>query len=86
MPTVIIMLILRCGQLLSVGYEKVLLLQTDLNLDASEVISTFTYRVGLVDAQYSFSTAIGLFNSVINFMMLVFVNWFAGKVSETSLW
>ena len=50
------------------------------------MISTFTYRVGLVDAQYSFSTAIGLFNSVINFMMLVFVNWFAGKVSETSLW
>ena len=86
MPSVIIMLILRCGQLLSLGYEKVLLLQPDLNLDASEVISTFTYRVGLVDAQYSFSTAIGLFNSVINFMMLVFVNWFAGKVSETSLW
>lgn len=85
-PTIIIMLILRCGQLLSVGYEKVLLLQTDLNISASQVISTFTYKVGLVDAQYSFSTAIGLFNSVINFVLLLTVNWIAGKVSETSLW
>jgi len=86
LPTVIIMLIMRCGQLMSVGHEKVLLLQTDLNIDASEIISTFTYRIGLVDAQYSYSTAIGLFNSVINFILLMTVNWISGKVSETSLW
>ena len=86
MPTIIIILILTCGQLLNIGYEKILLLQTDLNIDASEVLSTYVYREGLVNGQYSYSTAIGLFNSVVSFILLLSVNWFSHKVSDTSLW
>ena len=65
-PTIVIMLILNCGNLLSVGYEKIYLLQTPLNTTVSEVISTYVYKVGMVNAQYSFSTAVGLFNSIVN--------------------
>ena len=71
LPTMTILLILNMGSLLGVGFEKILLLQNPLNMDSSDVISTFVYRSGLVDAQYSFSTAIGLFNSVINAALLV---------------
>ena len=77
---------MRSGSLLSVGYEKILLLQNSLNMDASDVISTYTYRVGIVGGKFSYSSAIGLFNSVINFVILVIVNFVAGKVGETSLW
>ena len=86
MPTIVIMLIMNCGNLLSVGYEKTYLLQNSLNLETSEVISTYVYKVGLVSAQYSYSTAIGLFNSVVNMLMLILVNTFSRRVSETSLW
>lgn len=86
MPTIVIMLIMNCGNLLSVGYEKIYLLQNSLNMETSEVISTYVYKTGLVSAQYSYSTAIGLFNSVINLIMLVLVNTFSRKVSENSLW
>ena len=85
-PTMVTMLILSCGGLLSVGYEKVLLLQNSLNTTTSEVISTYVYKVGLVSAQYSFSTAVGLFNSVVNLVMLIIVNTFARRVSDNSLW
>lgn len=85
-PTIIILLIMQCGQIMSVGYEKVYLMQNDLNRSASEIISTFVYRVGLVDGQFSFSTAVGLFNSAINFILLLTVNKISSKVSETSLW
>lgn len=85
-PTMVIMLILNCGNLLSVGYEKILLLQNPLNTATSEVISTYVYKLGMVNAQYSFSTAVGLFNSVVNLVLLLLVNAFARKVSETSLW
>jgi ABC-type polysaccharide transport system, permease component len=85
-PTMVIMLILNCGSLLSVGYEKIYLLQTPLNTNLSEVISTYVYKVGLINAQYSYSTAVGLFNSVVNLILLVLVNTFARKVSDTSLW
>jgi putative aldouronate transport system permease protein len=85
-PTIIILLIMRSGSLLSVGYEKVYLLQNDTNLSASEVISTYVYKRGLIDSDYSFSSAVGLFNSCINCIMLVVVNYIAKKVSETSLW
>ena len=85
-PTMIILLILNSGSILSVGHEKVYLLQNALNSDTSEVISTYVYKSGLVNAQYSFSTAVGLFNSVINLIVLLTVNTIARKVGENSLW
>ncbi|MDO5417394.1 MAG: ABC transporter permease subunit [Lachnospiraceae bacterium] len=85
-PTIIIMLIMNCGKIMTVGYEKILLLQNSVNMSASDVISTYVYRVGLENAQYSFSTAVGLFNAVINCILLITVNQIAKRVSETSLW
>lgn len=86
-PTIVIQLILQCGRILSVGYEKVYLLSNDTILMSSEVISTYVYRVGLLGGQYSFSAAVGLFNSVINVTMLVLVNTIVRKISnENSLW
>ncbi|WP_281890690.1 sugar ABC transporter permease [Paenibacillus sp. YYML68] len=86
MPTVIILLILSIGSFMSIGFEKVYLLQNQLNMDSSEVIQTYVYRSGLLQAQYSFSAAVGLFNSVINLVLLVTINRIARKVSQTSLW
>jgi putative aldouronate transport system permease protein len=86
MPTIIILLILSFGGLMSVGFEKIYLMQNQLNMGTSDVISTYVYRMGLENAQYSFSTAVGLFNSVINTVLLVIVNQIARRVSETSLW
>ena len=86
LPTIIIMLILQTGSLLNVGFEKVFLLSNEAILETSEVISTYTYRIGITGAQFSQSAAIGLFNSVVQFALLVLVNFIAGKVSETSLW
>jgi len=85
-PTMTILLILNMGNLLGVGFEKILLLQNSLNMGSSDVISTFVYRAGLIDAQYSFSTAIGLFNSVINLIILVTVNQIVRRTNENSLW
>ncbi|MGZ9583279.1 ABC transporter permease [Paenibacillus marinisediminis] len=85
-PTIVILLILNMGNILGVGYEKILLLQNSLNMESSDVISTFVYRAGLIDAQYSFSTAVGLFNSVVNSILLVTVNFIAKRTSENSLW
>lgn len=85
-PTMIILLILRTGSIMSVGFEKVFLLQNGLNIDASEVISTYVYKIGLINQQYSFSAAIGLFNTIINFVLLITVNKISKRVSETSLW
>lgn len=85
-PTIIITLILNMGSIMSVGYEKILLMQNSLNMSASDVISTYVYKIGLENAQYSLSTAVGLFNSLINIVLLVSVNRIARKVSETSLW
>ncbi|CAM3211211.1 ABC transporter permease subunit [Paenibacillus lupini] len=85
-PTMTILLILSMGSLLGVGFEKILLLQNPLNMTASDVISTFVYRSGLVSAQYSFSTAIGLFNSVINAVLLIVVNQVVRRISDNSLW
>ena len=85
-PTIVIQLILSCGQLLTVGYEKVLLLQNNANLNASEVISTYVYKVGLQQYDYSFSTATNLFNSLCNIVILVTVNVIAKKVTKESLW
>ncbi|WP_235960701.1 ABC transporter permease [Paenibacillus silvestris] len=85
-PTITILLILNVGNILGVGYEKVLLLQNPLNINSSDVISTFVYRTGLVSAQYSFSTAVGLFNSLVNAILLISVNKIAKRTSQTSLW
>lgn len=85
-PTMVILLILRAGGLMNVGFDKVFLLQNGLNLDRSEVISTYVYKVGLINQQYSFSAAVNLFNTVVNFAMLALVNQIARRVGETSLW
>ncbi|HJA30392.1 MAG TPA: ABC transporter permease subunit [Candidatus Eisenbergiella pullicola] len=85
LPTAMILLILRSGSVLSVGFEKVYLLQNQLNLTASEVISTYVYKMGLVNAQYSLSTAINLFNTAINLIILLCVNRISKKLTETSL-
>lgn len=86
LPTATILLILNFGSLLAIGFEKVYLLQNDLNLNSSEIISTYVYKMGLVYNDISFSTAIGLFNSAINAILLIGVNYAAGKLSENSLW
>lgn len=85
-PTIIILLIMSLGAVMNIGFEKVYLMQNSLNLDKSEVISTYVYKVGLIDADYSYSTAVGLFNSVVNFALLIVANGIAKKFSETSLW
>lgn len=85
LPTAMILLILRAGSLLSVGFEKVLLLQNPLNLAGSEIISTYVYKVGMVNFQYSYSTAIGLFNTVVNLIILLSVNWFSKRYTRTGL-
>lgn len=86
MPTIVTMLIMRIGNILNVGYEKILLLMNDANREAAEVISTFVYQKGLVEASYGYSTAVGLFNSVICLIFLVLANTISRKFSETSLW
>lgn len=85
LPTAMILLILRAGSLLSIGFEKVLLLQNPLNLAGSEVISTYVYKVGMQNFQYSYSTAIGLFNTVVNLIILLSVNWFSKRYTKTGL-
>ncbi|WP_312098382.1 ABC transporter permease subunit [Niallia sp.] len=85
-PTIIIMLILQCGSILGVGFEKVFLMQNSLNMSASDVISTHVYRTGIIGADYSYSAAIGLFESVVNLVILLVVNYTAKKVNKVSLW
>jgi len=84
-PTIMMLLILKIGQVMSVGFEKVYLLQNSLNYKESLTISTYVYEVGLLEGDYAFSTAVGLFNNVINVVMLVSANWFSKKVMSESL-
>ena len=86
MPTIVTLLILRIGSILSVSFEKILLLQNDANKEVSEVISTFVYQKGLVEAVYGYSTAVGLFNSVVCLIFLYSANMLSRKYSESSLW
>lgn len=86
LPTIIIMLIMRMGSVITVGFEKVFLMQNNLNMNVSEVLSTYVYKLGLIDSRYDFSTAVNLFTSVVNCTMLIIVNTIARKVGETSLW
>lgn len=85
MPTIIILLILNMGTMMSIGFEKILLLQNELNMDASQVIQTYVYEAGLLHGQYSYSTAVGFFNSLINFLLLILFNQLARRTG-TSLW
>lgn len=85
LPTIVIMLILSCGGVLSVGFDKTYLLQNSLNLSASQVISTYVYEVGLKSAQFSYASAIGLFNTGVNVTLLLIVNFFAKKASNISM-
>jgi len=85
-PTIMILLILRIGNLMSVGYEKILLLYNANTYETADVISTYVYRRGLLNGDYSFASAVGLFNSVINFSLLLFSNKLSGKLTESSLW
>lgn len=86
MGTILIMFIMRIGSLMSVGFEKVYLMQNNVNLSASEIISTFIYKNGIQKGQFSYSTAVGLFNSVINFVLLVSANFVSKKMTDTGLW
>lgn len=82
---IVITLIMNTGSILSIGFEKAYLMQNSLNYSTSEIISTYVYKVGIEQAQYSFSTATGLCNSIVNCVMLLLVNFIAGRISETSL-
>lgn len=86
MPTAVILLVLNLGSIMNIGFEKAFLMQTDLNLGASEIISTYVYKIGILSAQFSYATAIGLFNNIANFLLLVIVNRTARVLTETSLW
>ena len=86
MPVMVILLILEFGEIMEVGFEKIYLLQNPVNISASEIIQTYVYKIGIINASFSFASAVGLFNSVINFILLVAVNGVARKISSTSLW
>ena len=86
MPTIVILLILRIGNMMTLGWEKIVLLYNQMTYETADVISTYVYRRGLVQFDYSFSTAVGMFNSVINFILLLLANGISRKVNDTSLW
>ena len=85
-PTVVMLLILKVGGIMGVGFEKAFLLQNDLNLRSSQIIATYVYELGLIKADYAFSTAVSLFNNVINVILVVSANFFSKKVLKESLW
>ena len=84
--TIVIMLIMACGRIMSVGWEKAFLLQNELTYETSDIISTYVYRKGFIDSDYSFSSAVNMFNSLINLALLTIANTISRKVSESSLW
>ena len=86
MPTIITLLLLGIGNIMSIGFEKAFLMQNNLNIQASEIIATYVYKIGLLGAQFSFSTAVGLFNSVINFILLITVNFLSKKTIGRGIW
>lgn len=86
LPTIIILFIMNTGSIMNVGFEKAYLMQNDLNKSTSEVISTYVYKRGLLQADYSFASAVGLFNNVINFAMVSLVNFISKRLGDTSLW
>jgi len=85
LPTIMILFIMRMGSILNVGYEKILLLYTDATFETADVFSTYTYRMGLQNQKYSLSTAVGLFNTMVNIVFLLFTNWLSNKTTESGL-
>lgn len=85
-PTILVLFILRIGSIMEIGFEKAYLMQNPVNMETSEIISTFIYKNGIQKGQFSYSTAVGLFNSVINFLLLVTANFISRKAAKTSLW
>ena len=86
MPAIVIILVLRIGHILAIGFEKVLLLDNPLIRESSEIIQTYVFRMGILGGHFSFSTAVGFFDAVVGLLMVVTANWFARRFSETSLW
>ena len=86
LPVIVILLILEMSNILGIGFEKIFLMQNSLNLSVSEVISTYVYKMGLLRSDFSFGTAVGLFNSVVNFTLLISANWIARRTQEVSIW
>ena len=85
-PTMLVLLIMSLGSLINVGYEKVLLMQNSLNTSTSEILSTYIYKVGLINSDYGFSTAVGLFNSLVSMVLLLLANRVSKKLAGYSLW
>ena len=85
-PVIVTLFIMNTGKLMSIGFEKAYLMQNSLNLSASEIISTYVYKIGLLNQQYSYSTAINLFNSIVNLILMFSVNAISKKMSDTSIW
>ena len=85
-PVIVTLFIMNTGKLMSIGFEKAYLMQNSLNMDTSEIISTYVYKIGLLNQQYSYSTAINLFNSVINLILMFSVNTLSKRLSDTSIW
>ena len=86
LPSAVVLFILKAGQLMKLGFEKAYLMQTTLNLESSEIISTYVYKVGVQQAQFSFASSAELFNSVVNLILIVGVNQICRMMGETSLW
>lgn len=85
-PTIVILLIMRIGNMMTLGWDKILLLYNPMVYEKADVISTYVYRIGLMNFEYSFAAAVGFFNSIINFILLILANSVSRKVNETSLW
>ena len=85
-PTVVILLILRIGNLMSLGWDRIYLLYNDMVMETADVISTYVYRTGMLQVQYSYATAVGLMNSVVNIILLFSANYISRKVTDSSLW
>ena len=85
-PTIVILLILRIGNLMSLGWDRIILMYNDMVMETADVISTYVYRTGLQQVQYSYATAVGLLNSIINVILLVSTNAISRKISDNSLW
>ncbi|KRE64163.1 ABC transporter permease [Paenibacillus sp. Soil750] len=86
LSTILVLFILKIGNLLDVGFQKILLLQNPLNLETADVISTYVYRIGILQGEYSFSTAVGLFNTLINVTLLIIANYSIKRLTSNSLW
>ena len=84
-PTIVTLLVLNAGKVMTLGFDKAFLMQNTLNTGASEIISTYVYKMGLVEAQYGYSAAVGIFNSVVNAILLITVNWISKKINDTSI-